>query len=164
MVVEDDPAVRTVVADHLRAAGCDVAMHADGENAWIALSAEMPDLLILDRMIPLIDGDELCRRVRAVSEVPIIMLTALDGPDHRIAGLERGADDYLGKPFALRELQLRVNSLLRRSANTSAPLTFTAGPFRVDPAHRRVWVDGKEIALTAREYELLLYLVRNRRT
>ena len=95
MVVEDDPAVRTVVADHLRAAGCDVAMHADGENAWIALSAEMPDLLILDRMIPLIDGDELCRRVRAVSEVPIIMLTALDGPDHRIAGLERGADDYL---------------------------------------------------------------------
>lgn len=160
MVVEDDPAVRTVVADHLRAAGCEVAMHADGEKAWVALSAEMPDLLILDRMIPLIDGDELCRRVRAVSEVPIIMLTALDGPDHRIAGLERGADDYLGKPFALRELQLRVNSLLRRSANTSAPLTFTAGLFRVDPAHRRVWVDGKEIALTAREYELLLYLVR----
>lgn len=161
MIVEDDPAVRTVVADHLRAAGCDVAIHTDGRRAWSALCAQMPDLLILDRMIPHVDGDELCRRVRAVSQIPIIMLTALDGPDHRIDGLERGADDYLGKPFALRELQLRVNSLLRRSAAGGVASTFTVGLFRVDPAHRRAWVDDKEIALTAREYELLLYLVRH---
>lgn len=161
MVVEDDAAVRTVVADHLRAAGCDVVAHSDGDAAWEAIRVRMPDLLILDRMVPGIDGDELCRRVRKVSAVPIIMLTALGGLDHRITGLEHGADDYVAKPFSLRELQLRVNAQLRRATATVAPLAFTVGGFRVDPAHRRVWVDGHEVALTTREYELLLYLVRN---
>ncbi len=161
MVVEDDAAVRTVVADHLRAAGCDVAQHADGAAAWDAIARQMPELLILDRMVPGIDGDELCRRIRAVSNVPIIMLTAMDGFDRRIEGLEFGADDYLTKPFSLRELHLRVNAQLRRTTATAAPLAFTAGGFRVDPAHRRVWVDGNEIPLTTREYELMLFLVRN---
>ena len=160
-IVEDDPAVRTVVTDHLRAAGCVVEQYGDGTAAWRAIAARMPELLILDRMLPGVDGDELCRRVRAISEVPIIMLTALDGLEHRIAGLETGADDYLAKPFSLRELQVRVNAQLRRSSTASAPLTFTAGHFRVDAEHRRVWAGGREIALTAREYELFLYLVRN---
>ena len=159
-VVEDDPAVRTVVADHLRAAGCVVQPFADGREAWHQIEKRMPDLLILDRMLPGLDGDELCRRIRRISDVPIIMLTALDGVEQRIDGLERGADDYLGKPFSLRELQLRVNVQLRRSS-TAAPLTFTAGHFRVDAAHRRVWAGEQEIALTTREYELFLYLVRN---
>jgi DNA-binding response OmpR family regulator len=161
MVVEDDPAVRTVVADHLRAAGCEIQQFGDGSAAWAAIEARMPDLLILDRMLPGLGGDELCRRIRETSSVPIIMLTALDGLEHRIEGLERGADDYLGKPFSLRELQLRVNAQLRRSSAAAAPLAFTAGRFRVDPAHRRVWSGEKEIALTTREYELFLYLVRN---
>jgi DNA-binding response OmpR family regulator len=161
MVVEDDATVRTVVADHLRAAGCEVTQHADGAGALAAVRERMPDLLILDRMLPTIGGDEVCRHVRAISDVPIIMLTALDGVEHRIEGLEHGADDYLTKPFSLRELQLRVNSQLRRRATTSAPIEFTVGRFRVDPAHRRVWAGAKEIALTAREYELFLYLVRN---
>lgn len=161
MIVEDDAAVRTVVTDHLRLAGCEVAPHRDGAAAWDAFVESAPDLLIIDRMLPGLSGDELCRRVRAVSAVPIIMLTALGGLDHRIEGLEGGADDYLTKPFSLRELQLRVNAQLRRSNPTSAPLTISAGPFRVDAAHRRVWLGDKEIALTTREYELMLYLVRN---
>lgn len=160
MVVEDDAAVRTVVTDHLRLAGCEVRPHRDGAAAWEAFVQAPPDLLILDRMLPGLSGDELCRRVREVSSVPILMLTALGSTEHRIDGLESGADDYLAKPFSLRELQLRVNVQLRRG-NPSAPLAFTAGPFRVDAEHRRVWSDGREIALTTREYELLLYLVRN---
>ncbi|GAA4181920.1 response regulator transcription factor [Gryllotalpicola koreensis] len=152
--------MRTVVADHLRAAGCEVQQFADGADAWQAIRERMPDLLILDRMLPGLDGDELAVRIRAISSVPIIMLTALDGLEHRIEGLEHGADDYLGKPFSLRELQLRVNAQLRRSSAV-APLGFTAGRFRVDPEHRRVWSGEREIALTTREYELFLYLVRN---
>jgi DNA-binding response OmpR family regulator len=162
MVVEDDATVRTVVADHLRSAGCDVTQHADGLSALEAATRSMPDLLILDRMIPGISGDELCRQLRVFSDAPIIMLTALGSVDDRIDGLEHGADDYLTKPFSLRELQLRVNAQLRRSANSAnALLEITAGRFRVDPTHRRVWISGSEVALTAREYELFLYLVRN---
>ncbi|WP_308465415.1 response regulator transcription factor [Rathayibacter soli] len=164
MVVEDDATVRTVIADHLRAAGCDVVQHADGESALAAVHERMPDLLILDRMLPHIDGDEVCRQVRAVSAVPIIMLTALDSVESRIEGLEGGADDYLTKPFSLRELQLRVNAQLRRTAAgaaAGAPLEFAVGQFRIDPAHRRVWVAGREIDLTTREYQLFLYLARN---
>lgn len=161
MVVEDDATVRTVIADHLRAAGCEVSQHVDGGSALAAVRERMPDLLILDRMLPGVGGDEVCRRIRSVSEVPIIMLTALDGVENRIDGLEHGADDYLGKPFSLRELQLRVNALLRRTSGPGAISEFTAGRFRVDPAHRRVWVAGGEVALTTREYELFLYLVRH---
>ena len=161
MIVEDDQTVRLVVADYFRAAGCEVAQYADGAAALDAVGIKVPDVLIVDRMLPKLDGDELCRRVRAISSVPIIMLTALDGVEHRIEGLESGADDYLAKPFSLRELQLRVNALLRRSSTSTVPLAFTAGDFRVDPTHRRVWVVEREIALTTREYELFLYFVRN---
>lgn len=161
MVVEDDATVRMVVADHLRAAGCEVVPFADGAAALEAARAHVPDLLIVDRMLPGLDGDRLCREVRAFSGAPIIMLTARDGVEERITGLESGADDYLTKPFSLRELQLRVNAQLRRSSVREAPLAFTAGDFRIDPAHRRAWVRGVEVALTTREYELLLYFVRS---
>jgi DNA-binding response OmpR family regulator len=161
MIVEDDQTVRLVVADYFRTAGCEVAQFADGVAALEAVSIRIPDVLIVDRMLPKLDGDELCRRVRAISSVPIILLTALDGVEHRIEGLESGADDYLAKPFSLRELQLRVNALLRRSSPSTVPLAFIAGDFRVDPVHRRVWIREREIALTTREYELLLYFVRN---
>lgn len=161
MVVEDDPAVRTVVVDHLRLAGCRVAAHRDGLQAWEAFQADPPDLLVLDRMLPGLGGDEVCRRVRDVSAVPIIMLTALDGVENRIDGLENGADDYLAKPFSLRELQLRVNAQLRRSGPSAQGLQIEAGRFRIDAEHRRAWVADREMSLTTREYELLLYLVRN---
>lgn len=160
-VVEDDPTVCGVIADYFRGQAFEVTPYTDGAEAWRAVSDRMPELIIVDRMLPGLDGDELCRRVRQISAVPIIMLTALDGLEHRIRGLERGADDYLTKPFSLRELHLRVNAQLRRSAAATAPLAFTVGRFRVDPAHRRVWVDDQEIALTTREYELMLFLVQN---
>ncbi|HWU33550.1 MAG TPA: response regulator transcription factor, partial [Marmoricola sp.] len=161
MVVEDDPTIGSVVEEYLRAGEYQVERFSDGAEAWRAAQRQMPDLVIVDRMLPGLDGDELCRRIREISGVPIIMVTALDGLEHRIRGLERGADDYIAKPFSLRELHLRVAAQLRRSASTTAPLDFEVGPFRIDPAHRRVWMGEKEIALTAREYELMLYLAQN---
>lgn len=161
MVVEDDPTVRAVVGDYLRDAGLTVSLHGDGLSARAAIADGVPDLLVVDRMLPGISGDELCREVRAGSDVPILMLTALGGVDQRIEGLEFGADDYLSKPFAMRELLLRVRALLRRRQAADPVSVFQAGRFRVEPAHRRAWVDGREIALTTREYELLLHLARH---
>lgn len=161
LIVEDDSTVRTVLGDYLRAAGYTVSQHADGQSAWDELQERIPDALVVDRMLPGMNGDELCRQVRAVSDVPIIMLTALSAVEDRINGLEFGADDYLTKPFSMRELQLRLAALLRRRVPEAAPLSFQTGVFRVDPAHRRVWSGEREIALTTREYELFLYFVQN---
>ncbi|MGO1409908.1 response regulator transcription factor [Microbacterium sp.] len=161
MVVEDDPTVRTVVGDYLRASGLDVSLYSDGLSAQRALEKELPDALVVDRMLPGVSGDEITRDVRARSDLPILMLTALGAVDDRIDGLEHGADDYLAKPFAMRELQLRVQALLRRRSAADPVAVFTAGDFRVDPAHRRVWISGRELALTTREYELFLYLARH---
>lgn len=161
MIVEDDATVRTVVGDYLRAHGYEVSQHEDGVAAWEALRAQLPDVIVVDRMLPKLSGTELCQRVREISDVPILMLTALGTLEDRIEGLEHGADDYLAKPFSMRELQLRIAALARRRIADSAPLDFTAGSFRVDPAHRRLWLGDREIMLTTREYELFLYLVRN---
>ncbi len=161
VVVEDDPVVRGAVGDYLRARGYRLDAFADGVAAREAIGAEMPDLVIVDRMLPGISGDELCRAIREGSDVPIIMLTALGEVEQRIEGFEAGADDYLAKPFALRELELRVDALLRRSMRAPAPPAFTAGDFEIDAARRKAHVRGTEIALTGREYELLVHLVRN---
>ncbi|MEN0085056.1 MAG: response regulator transcription factor [Leifsonia sp.] len=161
LVVEDDRTVLTVVGDYLRQAGYRVAGHPDGGSALAALRERIPDVLILDRMLPVLSGDELCREARAMAQhLPILMLTALDRVDDRIEGLEHGADDYLAKPFALRELVLRVNAMVRR-ASAAPAAAFGVGPFGVDPVRRRVSVDGREVPLTAREYELLVYLLQN---
>ena len=163
MVVEDDSTMLAVISDYLRRRGYVVTGIGDGLAARDALRTARPDVLVLDRMLPGVSGDELCLQVRMTApQTPIIMLTALDAVADRIDGLEHGADDYITKPFALRELQLRIDGMLRRARNahvTSAP--FTLGPFRVDPAHRRIWLDGDEIALTTREYELFLFLLQN---
>lgn len=163
MVVEDDPVVQGAVRDYLGAVGYRVSVHDNGMRALLDLGGALPDVLVLDRMLPGLSGDEVCRRVRAVApRLPIIMLTALDGVEDRIEGLERGADDYLPKPFALRELRLRVDALVRRSrADPGSSTPFAVGPFRIDPARRSVWSGAHEIGLTAREYELLLYFVQN---
>ena len=161
-LVEDDPTVLRVVADYLRLHGFRVDGYADGTEASAALRADRPDLVILDRILPGVTGDELCAQLRATSAVPVIMLTALDSVAARIGGLERGADDYLPKPFSLRELLLRVHGLLRRSRGEAASLgAFRVGPFRVDPALRTITRDGHVIALTGREYELFGYLLKN---
>src|SRR4051794_29628070 len=163
MIVEDDPAVQEVVRDYLRSAGYRVETHGDGVAALRALRAAVPDVLVLDRMLPGISGDELCGEARAVDPaLPIIMLTALDAVEDRIDGLERGADDYLAKPFALRELLLRVNALVRRRrAQATDARAFDVGPFRLAPARRTVHRGGRPVTLTTREYELLLHLIRN---
>lgn len=160
--MEDDPTVRQVVADYLRVHGYAVSQFGDGAAASRALQDIVPDLVILDRVLPGVSGDELCAQVRTNSQVPIIMLTALDSVGARIGGLERGADDYIAKPFALRELLLRMVALLRRSRGVSASLSpFQVGPFRIDPTLRSIARDGREIVLTGREYELFTFLLKN---
>ena len=121
LVVDDDPTVAEVVAEYLRSAGFVVDRVADGFEAIEAEARISPDLIVLDRMLPGIDGIEACRRIRRTSATPIILLTALGSEDERIRGFEAGADDYLTKPFSPRELVLRVQSVLRRSLGDFAP-------------------------------------------
>ena len=116
LVVDDDATVREVVVDYLRAAGHDVDEAVDGEGALDAVRDQPADLVVLDVMMPGIDGLEVCRRLRRLSDVPIVLLTALGNEQDRVVGLEIGADDYVTKPFSPRELVLRVDSILRRAA------------------------------------------------
>lgn len=161
-VVEDDPTVREAVTGYLRANGYLAESYPDGVSARKALGKAVPDAVIVDRMLPGISGDELCREIRSFSDVPIMMLTALGQVDDRIDAFEFGVDDYLAKPFSLRELLLRVGALVRRAkAAQTAVGEVRAGDFVIDTLRRRVWVRGAEIALTGREYDLLLFLVRN---
>lgn len=162
VVVEDDPTVREAVGAYLRANGYAVSSFGDGVSARTALRDSIPDVVIVDRMLPGISGDELCRDLRSYSDVPIMMLTALGQVEDRIDGFEFGVDDYLAKPFSLRELLMRVGALVRRSQVVQAAVgEVRAGVFTIDPLRRRVWVRGDEIVLTGREYDLLFFLVRN---
>src|SRR5262245_27065988 len=164
LVVDDEPTVREVVSRYLELGGYRVTVAADGHAALqLALSTQAPpDLVVLDLMLPGIDGLEVCRRLRAAASVPIVMLTARGHEADRIVGLELGADDYVVKPFSPRELVARVRSVLRRTrGDPAAPQgRVHAGDVMVDPATREVEVAGRPVALTAREFELLLFLVR----
>ncbi len=168
LVVDDDEDVGDVVAAYLRSAGLDVRRAADGIDALQAVVADRPDIVVLDLMLPGIDGLEVCRRLRQRSpELPIVMLTARGEEDDRIRGLEVGADDYVTKPFSPRELVLRVQSVLRRSAALAADLPRPAelpdvavdGDLVVDRRARRVHLAGSELSLTVREFDLLSWLV-----
>jgi DNA-binding response OmpR family regulator len=163
LVVDDDATLAEVVVGYLERAGHTGTHAADGPTALAAVDADAPDLIVLDLMLPGIDGLEVCRRVRASHpELPVLMLTALDEAEDRIAGLEVGADDYLAKPFSPRELVLRVDAVLRRARRDVAPRSvLTAGRIIVDPAARRATRDGRELALTVRELDLLAFLMAN---
>ena len=162
LVVEDDPTVREVACDYLRSAGLIVDQASDGFSALRAAERARPDLIVLDRMIPGIDGAEVCRRIRGSSSTPIIMLTALGSTEERIEGLEAGADDYLAKPFSPRELVLRVQSILRRSISDITPeAAFDLGGFRVDASNRRIFKDGRLLGLSVREFDLLAFLLKH---
>ncbi|SKQ91985.1 two component transcriptional regulator [Mycobacteroides abscessus subsp. massiliense] len=162
VLVEDDRRVRAAVSEFLRAKDFRVSEFADGQSAREALPQLRPDVLVLDRMLPGLSGDDILREVRTFSDVPVIMVTALGASGHRIDGLELGADDYLVKPFAMRELQLRITKLLRHRRARQSPLEpFVVGRFRIDPTVRRITDGGREISLTGREYELFLFLLRN---
>ncbi len=160
-VVDDDHTVREVVVSYLRAAGHDVAESADGETALASLRLEATDLVVLDLMLPGIDGLEVCRRLRQRSDVPVIMLTALGDETDRVVGLEQGADDYVTKPFSPRELVLRVDSVLRRVGEraTTSDEPIHDGDLVVDPARHVVTLDGRGVTLTAREFDLLRHLL-----
>ncbi|WP_434598730.1 response regulator transcription factor [Streptomyces sp. A5-4] len=162
LVVDDDPTVSEVVARYLDRAGFAVVRAADGPAALRAAAERWPDLVVLDLMLPGMDGLEVCRVLRARGPVPVIMLTARGDEDDRILGLEIGADDYVTKPFSPRELVLRVESVLRRgrSADGREGPRLRAAGIDLDPRARRVTRDGHDLALTLREFDLLAYLLR----
>ncbi len=163
LVVDDDPTVREVVVSYLRAAKHEVIEAADGESVELLLRDHPADLVVLDLMLPGIDGLEVCRRLRATSDVPVIMLTALGSETDRVVGLEQGADDYVTKPFSPRELVLRVESVLRRAGERTQPEVgrLEDGNLVVDLSRHEATLDGRPLALTAREYDLLRFLVAN---
>jgi DNA-binding response OmpR family regulator len=161
LVVDDDHTVREVVVSYLRAGGHTVTDVEDGEQALKVMRDEPADLVVLDLMLPGIDGLDVCRRLREDGDVPIIMLTALGAETDRVVGLERGADDYVTKPFSPRELVLRVDSVLRRAGEQDQPPDdpVSDGDLVVDPARHLASMGGRRLALTAREFDLLRFLL-----
>ena len=162
LLVEDEPNAARVLAKGLREQAYAVDMAADGETALFQIGTTDYDAVILDVMLPAKDGFEVCRTVRAGgSSVPILMLTARDTVDSRIEGLDCGADDYLVKPFDFGELLARLRALIRRGRQPLLAEKLTAGPLTLETRSRRVRVRGHDVALTAKEYAFLEYLVRH---
>jgi DNA-binding response OmpR family regulator len=162
LLVDDEENLRQALGYALRQEGYDVVTAEDGRRALTQFRATQPDLVILDVMLPGIDGLEVCRRIRRESGVPIILLTARDTEVDRIVGLEIGADDHLGKPFSTRELIARVRALLRRSRRAPAaerPETLRAEGLTVDVPKRQVRRDGEDVRLTPKEFDLLAFLM-----
>ena len=161
LVVDDDPTVREVVVSYLRAGGHQVDETGDGESVAALMRDDPADLVVLDLMLPGIDGLEVCRRLRASSDVPVIMLTALGTETDRVVGLELGADDYVTKPFSPRELVLRVESVLRRAGEHTLAEEgrLEDGDLVVDLGRHEATLGDRVLALTSREYDLLQFLV-----
>ena len=161
LVVDDDPTVREVVVSYLKAAQHDVVEAEDGESVAAIVRETPVDLVVLDLMLPGIDGLEVCRRLRSTSDVPVIMLTALGSETDRVVGLERGADDYVTKPFSPRELVLRVESVLRRAGDRTGPEQgrLEDGDLVVDLARHEATLAERPLALTTREFDLLRFLL-----
>jgi DNA-binding response OmpR family regulator len=161
VVVEDEAELAAAVAARLRSDGHLVSLAGDGPTAVELITAENPDLVILDLMLPGFDGLEVCRQIQRVHSVPVVMVTALGSETDRVVGLEVGADDYLCKPFSMRELTARIRALLRR---VERPAGVPARPIRVgsveiDVAKRRTWLNGQLVGLTATEFDLLAFLL-----
>ena len=165
-MVDDDPTVSDVVRRYLEQAGCEVQLAADGADGLAAVAAHRPDLVVLDLMMPGIDGLEVCRRLRRqLPDLPVVMLTALGEEADRVLGLEVGADDYVTKPFSPRELVLRIRSVLRRTSGSGGPAAepamLTDAELSVDTARRIAETGGMPLALTVREFDLLIFLMRH---
>lgn len=165
LLVDDEPHIIELAQLYLQQEGFRVVSAEDGLTALERARTQTPDLMVLDLMLPRLNGWEVCKRIRAESDLPILMLTARDDDIDKIVGLELGADDYMTKPFNPRELVARVKAILRRSGPRSAapdgqPLR--AGNLAIDPARRVVTVGGRPVDLRAKEFDLLLALVENR--
>lgn len=164
LIVDDDPSILKFVSTNLTARGYAVTTAGDGSEALDLIDREMPDLIILDIMMPRVDGLTVCQRIREFSSVPIIILSAREQEEQKVQALDLGADDYLTKPFGVRELLARVRAVLRRAAPEERPLTETAfqsGGLVVDFVRRRVTLAGAEVHLTPTEYALLRELSRH---
>jgi len=165
LVVDDEPTVREVVVGYLRRDGHEVDEAADGNRALELLDAEPPDLVVLDMMLPGVNGLDILRRVRATSNIPVIMLTARAEESDRVAGLELGADDYVVKPFSPRELAARVNGVLRRTSNRgdASPQPIEFDGLSIDPLAREVRLDGDIVEMTPKEFDVLAFLASSPR-
>ncbi len=164
LVVDDEPTVRETLAENLQREGYRVVTASDGREALARFRSERPDLVILDVMLPELSGVEVCRIIRAESAVPILMLTAKDAEIDTVVGLEVGADDYVTKPFSLRELLARVRALLRRleqQAVEAPPAVIDLGAVQVDLAGHRLLRDGHAVAIKPKAFDLLAFLVRH---
>jgi DNA-binding response OmpR family regulator len=161
-VVEDEPDIRRLVVLHLERDGFRCRTATSGADALREVKTAVPDLVVLDLMLPGLDGLEVCRRLRrdsSTSSVPIIMLTAKSDEVDRVVGLEVGADDYVGKPFSPKELVARVRAVLRRSRPDQPTPVLSVGPVTLDPARHAVSLDGRAVALTPKEFDLLQALL-----
>jgi DNA-binding response OmpR family regulator len=164
LVVDDEPHVLKLVKTNLETSGYRVLTAEDGEQAVQMVERELPDLVILDLMLPKMDGYAVCQHIREFSTVPVIMLTARSAQVDLVRGFEVGADDYLTKPFSVAELLMRVQAVLRRSRWPEEILSrqgFRAGPIEIDFAQHRVVADDEDVKLTPTEYRLLAYLASN---
>ena len=160
LVVDDDPTVSEVVVRYLSIAGMLARRVGDGLAALDTIDRELPDLVVLDLMLPGLDGLEVCRRLRVRHpDLPVVMLTARGQEADRVLGLELGADDYVTKPFSPRELALRVEAILRRSRAAPPATTLSDGGLVVDTGARRAVLHGADLALTTREFDLLAFLL-----
>src|SRR5581483_9133359 len=158
LIVDDEADLAGLVEFNLRAAGLDTAVAGGGEMAVRMAKHRIPDLVLLDLMLPDISGKEVCRRFRAdpqLRDVPIVMLTARGDEPDRVSGFEAGADDYVTKPFSVRELVLRVQAVLKRGGTKATDLVLRSGPFELDLNAHRFYVDGGEVELTVLEFKLL---------
>ncbi|WP_375406111.1 response regulator [uncultured Amnibacterium sp.] len=164
LLVEDEPAIAEPLTYLLQREGYEVAAVADGGEALARFGRGDVDLVLLDLMLPVLPGTEVAKRIRAVSDVPIIMLTAKDAEIDIVLGLELGADDYVTKPYSSRELLARVRAVLRRRVEQSdalGPDVLESGPIRLDADRHAVFVHGRETAMPLKEFELLELLLRN---
>ena len=161
LVVDDEPSLLEMLAFNLRSSGYEVVTAGDGVSALEQAQAEAPDLIILDLMLPELDGLTVCRSLRQVSDTPILVLTARTGELDKIVGLESGADDYMTKPFSLGELQARIRALLRRAGPRRLGDELRAGNLTLNLVSRRAFLDGRELVLSPKEFSLLAELLRH---
>lgn len=163
LVVDDEGAIRTLIRKYAEFSGYDVSEAANGAEAVEKCQKNRYDLIIMDIMMPVLDGISAAQRIKESSDVPILILSAKGEEDDRIGGFRAGADDYVVKPFSVKELMLRADAIIKRTAGSrKADGNFTYEGLTVDENARRVTVDGKEASLSPREYDLLFFMIRNK--
>ena len=161
LIVDDDSNIAELISLYLTKECFETMIVGDGESALLAVDSFRPNLMLLDLMLPGIDGYQVCREIRGVSKVPIIMLTAKSDERDELLGFELGVDEYISKPFSPKILVARVEAILRRAAQFSAETRLSAGGIEVDKSAHIVTIDGKEVDLSFKEFELLVYFMEN---